>query len=208
MKIDSAILQNFSKEKYLAYIRSFPSFKEEKVQSYATVILTLLAISIFGIFAIAPTLGTIVQLRKTLADDQFLDNELQTKIKNMSRLQEEYLLLSPQLPLIYAAVPKTSDESNLAGKIRALAFNSTVRLQQLSVNSVEIATNKKNVSALTPILLTISVQGELLNLQKFTNGLVNLDRMVTIDAINFSTLKTQNGSLYQMSLEAKSYYRL
>lgn len=207
MKVNLAVLHGFSKEKYLDYIHSLPNFKEEKVQSYATLILTLFAICIFGIFAIAPTLGTIFQLRKTLTDNKFVDGQLQTKISNMSSLQQSYSQLSGQLPLIYAAVPKTASESDLGGKIRALGASTKVNIKQLSITSVVVTSNKHTASTLTPVPIIISLQGDLDNLKTFTTRLVNLDRIVTITGLNYSTLKTQDGVINQLSIQAQAYYR-
>ncbi|CAN5129221.1 hypothetical protein BH09PAT1_BH09PAT1_7950 [soil metagenome] len=208
MKVNAAFLQSLSKEKYLAYIHALPNFKEEKIQSYATLILTLLAICIFGIFAIAPTLSTIFQLRKTLADNTFLSQQLQTKISNMSSLQQEYANLSAQLPIIYAAVPQTPEAGNIAGKIRALASKSNLDLQQLRVTSIEVASNKKIPSALTPIFISLSLQGNPSDFDLFTKDLITLDRVITIDSINFSKFKTQQGFTNQLTLQAHAYYRL
>ncbi len=207
MKINTSVLHNLSKEKYLAYIHSLPSFKEEKMQSYATLILTLFAISLFGMFAIAPTLTTIVSLRKTLADNVFLNEQLQTKISAMSKLQQAYSQLSPQLPLLYAAVPKTPESSKLTGKIRAVAVKSGVTLIQLRINSINVATAKKVPSALTPIQLTIAVKGQPSDLKTFADSLSSIDRLITITALNYSTLKTQTGITNQLTLQANAYYR-
>jgi len=207
MKINTNVLHNFSKEKYLAYIHSLPNFKKEKVQSYATVILTLIAICLFGFFAIAPTLSTISQLKKTLKDDQFLAESLQAKITNMSRLQDQYTSLSPQLPILYAAIPKAPDTSLLSGKIRTLAASSHLTVIQLNISGVEVATSKKTASVLTPIGIVGTFQGSQEDFEIFTKKLVNIDRLIILDGVGTSRIKTQEGIIYQLNFRATAYYR-
>jgi len=207
MKINTNVLHNFPKDKYLAYIHSLPSFKEEKVQSFATVILTLIAICLFGFFAIAPTLGTISQLKKTLNDDKFLADSLQTKITNMSQLQDQYNTLSSQLPTLYAAIPKTPNTSVLSGKIRTLAANSRLTILQLNISGVEVASSKKPISVLTPIGIVATFQGSQEDFETFTKKLVNIDRIITLDGVGTSRIKTQEGIVYQLNIRATAYYR-
>lgn len=207
MKINTNVLHNFPKDKYLAYIRSLPNFREEKFQSYATIILTLIAICLFGIFAIAPTLGTISQLKKTLSDDKFLADSLQTKITNMSQLQDQYNTLSPQLPILYAAIPKTPSTSVLSGKIRTLAANSRLTVLQLNISGVEVASSKKTASVLTPIGIVGTFQGNQDDFEAFTKNLVGIDRMITLDGVGTSRIKTQEGIIYQLNIRATAYYR-
>jgi len=207
MKVNTSVLHNFPKEKYLAYIHSLPNFRQEKFQSYATIILTLITFSFFGFFAIAPTLGTISQLKKTLKDDKFLAESLQIKITNMSKLQDLYTSLSSELPILYAAIPKTSSTSTLSGKIRTLANSSHLTILQLNISGVEIATSKKTTSTLTPIGISGTFQGNPEDFETFSKKLVDIDRLITLDGIGTTTIKTQEGIIHQLSVRATAYYR-
>lgn len=207
MKINTSLLHNFSKEKYLAYIKSLPNFRQERVQSYATIILTLSAICLFGLFAIAPTLGTISTLNKTLSDHKFLADSLQTKITSMSTLQSQYLSLAPRLSILYAAIPKTPGTSTIAGKLRALANKSRLTTLQLSVSDIEVATSKKPGNILTPVSIKAVFQGDPKDFESFAKQLVAIDRLITLDEIGLSRQKTQDGYNYQLNLSATAYYK-
>jgi len=61
---------------------------------------------------------------------------------------------------------------------------------------------------LTPISITITAQGDPPNLQTFLASLTKLDRLITIDAVNFATIKAQKGIINQLTVQAKAYYRL
>ncbi|HVZ59110.1 MAG TPA: type 4a pilus biogenesis protein PilO [Patescibacteria group bacterium] len=208
MKANLTFLHNLPKEKYLTYLRALPNFHEEKIQSYAAVILTLLAISFFGIFAISPTINTIVGLRKTLADSTFVVTELDTKISNLTRLQNSYNnTLSPQLPYLYNAVPQTSEVGKLSGQIRTLATNSSVILDQLQIQSTQIASSAQAQNTLEPISLNIGVRGNIQSFTKFYNSLVDFDRIVTISSLSLSVPTELDTLNYRLSIQAQAYYR-
>lgn len=207
MKISTNFLKSLSKEKYLAYIRSLPNFHEEKIQSYTTVILTFLAICFFGIFAISPTLGTIAELRKTLEDSKFLDLQLQTKITSMTQLQSSYSNLSAQLPILYQAIPQSPQVGKLGGQIRTLAQDAHVTLDELQVQSVEIADAGKPKSLLKPIALNIGAKGDFQSFQTFYKSLINFDRILTISSLSVVVPTELGTSKYRLTIQADAYYR-
>lgn len=207
MKLNSQFLRNLSTKRYLAFIRSFPNFREEKVQTYATLILTLLAFSFFALFAIGPTLSTISELRKTLADNTFLDAQLQTKITSMTQLQQTYTVISPQLPVLMAAIPAAPDTTKLSGQIRALAKENSVTITQLQSQGIEIASSTKAKSVLQPIPLTFSVQGDLPNLESFYNSLLSFDRILTITSMTMLFSSEGGTPELRLIIQANAYFR-
>ena len=68
--------------KYL--IALLPRLREKKIQTFTTLALTLITFTVFSVFAISPTLGTITDLQKQISDSQFVNQQLQTKITALS----------------------------------------------------------------------------------------------------------------------------
>lgn len=207
MKVSANFLKGLSKEKYLSYIRSLPNIHEEKVQTYATVILTFLAISFFGIFAISPTLSTIAVLRKTVEDSKFLDFQLQSKITNMTKLQSSFSSISPQLPVLYSAIPQSPQVGKLSGQIRTLAQDSGVTLDQLQVQSTEIASSGKPKSVLKPIMINIGVKGDFESFKKFYDSLTDFDRLLTVSSMSVVVPTELDTSKYRLTILVETYYR-
>lgn len=207
MKLTPELLHTLSKERYMKYIRSLPNFREEKVQTYATLILTILACMFFGIFAISPTLSTISELKKTLEDNKYLDQQLQKKIANMTLLDQAYLTISPQLPTLYSAVPKTADLTKLTGELRAVALKNNVTLAQLQTQSVELAAHKKEASTLREIPIIISVQGKLSDMQAFYADIVSIERIITIGSLTLTVPADQASGALKLIIQASAYYR-
>src|SRR5687767_10764921 len=93
---------NFSRSNLNKFILS----RDEKTKNLSAIILTFLALSFFGLFAINPTISTIVQLKKEIADNQEVNQKLEEKITNLSTLQQKYNLLQNDIPFIFSAIPQ------------------------------------------------------------------------------------------------------
>jgi len=207
VKINTDLFHTLSKERYLKLIRSLPNFHEAKVQTYATLLLTLFAIIFFSIFAIGPTVSTITQLRKTLDDNKYLDNQLQTKITNLTQLQSAYLTLSPQLPLLQSALPITPETTKLIGQVRALAQANSVSLTQIQMQSIELATPQPPKSELQPLRVVIGAQGNTTNLKSFTTDLLTFERIITIQSLSLAIPTEKSAGVQRIIIQARAYYR-
>src|SRR4051794_1976618 len=99
MKLPKNYFENLTAAKYREYLKLLPSIHDERTQLITMLIFTFVALSFFGLFAINPTLSTIVELKKELSDSQFVDQQLTNKINNLESLQQRYNLLGPDLPV-------------------------------------------------------------------------------------------------------------
>src|SRR5215469_6686309 len=103
MKLPKSYFENLSAIRYREYLKLLPNMQEEKTRSFVTLILTFAALSFFGIFAINPTLTTIANHEKQISDDTQVDQQLKTKINNLSSLEQQYNLLGNDLTNILSA---------------------------------------------------------------------------------------------------------
>src|SRR3989344_186695 len=71
------------------YSPTIPYLTPERNQKFFGIVLTLCALSFFGFFAIRPTVSTILKLQKELSDNQFVLDQLKTKIKNLQNFEVE-----------------------------------------------------------------------------------------------------------------------
>ncbi|GIW61251.1 MAG: hypothetical protein KatS3mg089_0103 [Patescibacteria group bacterium] len=206
MKINKQLFQELSKKRYLSYIRSLPDIKNEKTQMYIILILTFFAFSFFGIFAITPTLSTIAQLQKSLEDRKFIHTQLETKIKNMTLLQQEYNLLNPQLPLIFAAIPQNPEVVKLVGQIQTLFSNAGISTSSINLQQIDLL--KRNPGAkLESFNFVIVVEGTYDQLQRFYNDLIAFDRIILVKDITIIRLQ-EGSSTLKMTINAQAYYKL
>lgn len=206
MNINTEFFHNLSKKKYLSYIQALPDTRKEQVRTYATVILTIFAFSFFGIFAIGPTLSTIANLQKQLEDNTFINEQLDTKLVSLSSLQQNFNTLSPQLPILLAAIPETPRVPHLVGQIQSLAVESGVTVMQIKSSDVQIASATPAKNETSSFQIAIDVTGSYAQLLSFYSSLVNFDRIVSFDTITIN--RTRDGTdILRLSIKANAYFR-
>ena len=143
MKLPKNYFENLSAAKYREYIKLLPHAQQEGIKNFVTLLLTFAALTFFGIFAINPTLSTIIDLKKQLKDSKHVADQLQKKITSLSNLQQEYDTLTSQLPIVYEAIPQDPAVFPIAGQIQALAKQSGVTISELRIFEVLIAGKEK-----------------------------------------------------------------
>lgn len=176
--------------------------KGKKSQSVTMAILSLLALSFFGIFAISPTLSTIAQLNRQLADRKEVEQKLDTKIQTLSSLQQQYTTIQSSLPLINAALPQKPEAVYLLGQLDALAKNSNVIVTQIQINSVSLTSPKTSKTMEVPF--SISAQGAKEDMTNFIKQLSFFDRIIVLDQITISQELNQEG---EITLNGNGYYK-
>src|SRR2546430_3831752 len=123
-----------------------------------TLILSFAALCFLGIFAINPTLSTIADLKKQLADDNQVNQELQTKINNLSYLEQQYNQLGSNLTNILSAVPQNADAALLSAQIAALGKKHNLTFTSYRIDEVQLASLPKIPTTQT-FIFTLQAQG-------------------------------------------------
>lgn len=201
---DTRILHNLPKNVYLQYIKLFPAAQIEEVKTYTTLILTLLAIIIFSLFAISPTINTIVELKKTLADSEFADESLDTKLAAMQSLQEEYGQLGESLNRIAATIPTNPDAPVLLAKIQTLATDAGLSIVKVEAVQVEL-TKKDTTTQPSAFIFGITVDGTYAQVLQFLESVPQLDRLVTADSISVTRNPEAAGQVVA-TIKFKAYF--
>src|SRR3989344_2419427 len=91
------------------HLRIKPVLKNSKSASYFTITLSLFLLSLFGLFAIRPTLITAVTLIKEVKDLGNMSLDYENKISNSITAQAEYEKIRASIPLIDEAIPAYSE---------------------------------------------------------------------------------------------------
>ncbi len=180
-----------------------PDFKEERTQKFTTILLTVFTLSFFGIFAINPTISTIVKLRKELEDNKLVDSKLTEKIQNISTLQKEYTTLQNDMPFILAAIPQNHEIPLLVAQVQAVAKNSNVLIENFQTFEVEIQKKAlpRNYSSFS---FALSAEGSYNDLYKFLNSLSNMQRVVSLELLSLT--KKSGSDLLQLSIKGRAFF--
>lgn len=199
----ATLIKSLQVEKYKELV---PNFADEKTQAFTTLILSFIALSFFGFFAISPTVSKIVELNKQLEDYQFTNQRLSGKITSLGTLYQKYTALSPDLPVIYAAIPQKPDAAVLLGKIQAVVEKSNVSLRKLQSSQVELSKSDDGIDKYSSFSFSLDVQGSYDQLFSFITSLANIDRIVSFDEIAISVSDDQEGLLV-LNLRGKGYFK-
>lgn len=203
---DTQTLHNLPKNRYLEYIKLFPVTRSPVIRTYTTLILTLLGIIGFSLFAISPTIKTIIELRKTLADNRFANESLETKIKAMGSLQQQYNTLGPALTRVSEAIPTSPDVASLLAKVQTLVERNGMQIVKMDALEVEITKQGTNTEAAKPssFVFTLSVSGSYEQLTGLLASLNRFDRIITIDALAIT--REDQASGLTANIRARAYF--
>lgn len=202
MLLGKNVFLNLAKNKYWEML---PNLKEEKTKNFTTLILTLVALSFFGFFAISPTLSTIAQLRRQIGDNEFVNKKLEEKIQNLSLLQREYGLLEKDFPIVFAGIPQAPSAPLLVGQIQFLALESSLAITRLQVFQVELSqTIDKNEPS--SFAFSLEAQGTTPKLLSFLNSLLSFERIITLENIALSK-SSDKEEVLKLDLKGRAYFK-
>lgn len=188
------------------YLILLPNFGNKNTKKFTTIILTLIAVSLFGLFAINPTLSTIARLQKELEDNQFIDNSLRQKISNLSVLQQKYSALQNDLPIILNTIPQDSQIPLVMGEIQSLVKQSNIQLESLQNFQVELVKNNDINNKYYSFEFSVSGFGSYDDISKFINSLASMQRLIDIKALAINRQTDTNVSL-RFTLRGIAFYK-
>lgn len=192
------------------YADLLPALKSQKAQQFTTIVLTLIAIIFFSLFAINPTISTIIELQKQIEDSQFVNQKLSEKIVNLGILQQKYVELSSDIPTILAAIPPTQNSADFAAQIQAMAQQQNITITQLMVTHIDLYSKKtsvlKSVGGTTTFDFSLEVTGSYQQIKSFIKALSYFERIVSLENMSINNPE-QNSTLYTASLKGTTYFK-
>lgn len=200
---NNKIFKNLKQSKYLELL---PNLKEEKTQKFTSIVLTLIALSFFGIFAISPTISTIARLQKEVSDSNFTEEQLKQKITNLSTLGQEYQRIQQDIPYVLFAIPQDPQISTLVAQIQALSQQSNIQLNGLQTLQVEVATQNKTQKKYSAFSFSVAAEGQYENIISFIESLKNMQRITSLDTIALNKKTDQNKTI-QLSIKGTAYFK-
>lgn len=204
MKLPKSYFENLSATKYREYLKLLPNMQQEHARSLMTLILTFAALSFFGIFAINPTLTTIADLKKQLADNTAADQQLKTKIDNLSSLEQQYGQLGSNLTNILGAIPQNADAPLLSAQIAALGKKHNLTITSYRIEEVQLASLPK-LTKTQSFVFSLQAQGDYNDMLAFSNELDKLNRIITVETMEIGR-DTQTNDLV-LTLRGRGYFK-
>lgn len=179
-----------------------------------TAIFSLLVVSLFGWYAIRPTVQTILFLRREIADKTTLNQKMEDKITNLIEAQAAYEAVADKLPFVDQALPETPEAVELASQISTLAQQNGASVSAIQIATVPLSSDATPSGKITKaageetFATTVVLEGPWTSVYYFLDGLVKLRRLTTIDTISLKSGSTFSGGTPTLNLVVKltSYY--
>lgn len=176
---------------YKTYVDKYYKARDEgerqKIIAYFYITISLFTLSFFGLFAIRPTIETIVTLNKQLKDNQEVLKKIKQKQTDLAKLTQDFETMSGEIALIENAIPNSPNIPYLSRQIETIALRNSVVLTSLDFGSVDSEEQKSGELASFPI--SISVEGNETDVNKFIRELTSIDRLLGFE--RFTTGKTR-----------------
>lgn len=182
-------------QKYKRYFQAvMPVFQKKETKTYSTVVLFILVVSLFGWYAIRPTVQTIIYLRREIKDKTELSQKMDQKINALIEAQAVLDSSSSYLPMISEAIPDAPEPFVIIEGLKNLASSSKASVSGIQVRAVplgdEAATPgaksaSEKSSSMNEMNFSLSVDGSYPNLTQFVRQILSLRRVLHIKNINF-----------------------
>lgn len=191
--------------RYYTFIR--PIFRNKAVRTYSSLVFSILTITFFGVFALKPTLSTIVSLQKSITEQQQLLEKVTQKADNLSLGRQNYDAIDPQIKLkLISLLPNSTSLPSLIDVIYSLAEENSASISGLQVQSIELVGNPNRIAkqaVVQEIEFSFNSTGSYSQLSQILSSLTKLKRLISIQSASFN--KQQEGALI-MTVNAKAYF--
>src|SRR4030042_6279122 len=192
------------------------------IKTYIEILLSLVTISIFAVFALRPTLLTIAGLIKEIDTKRQTLEEIQSKIDNLTKAQTLYDRQRSRINILLSSIPDKPNPEIFARQIEGLSEKYDSEIFEISVGEAIIIGNdigsiSKKTNALKPLpegsteiaVSSIYTTGldRYFALSNIISDFEKSRRPAKIDAIRIKTATTEDKTkILELSIEARLPY--
>lgn len=191
-----------------------------QTRAYTTAIFSFLAISLFGWYAIRPTIQTILFLQKEIEDNKLVSAQMEEKIGKLIEAHATYQSVEDDIPYLAQAIPPAPEVLTALGQIRNIAVIRGASISAITSSTAPLLSREQtapNKAATTKgltnrkiksVQLSVAVVGTYEMLQNIIEDVVTLRRIVTIDSLSFTPNRESDQVLVFGSIPLKLVMRL
>lgn len=174
-------------------------YQRPEIKASVEIILSVLMVAIMLFAAIRPTLSTVGELQKKIADQETVDSKLTTKISQLIKANEDLTTYRDQLGEFDSAIPQNPQDNEVMKRIALLATEQGLSINSISLDEVPLvgsainlgqkdAKQKKPLSILgtdiTSYKVTMDLSGSQTQVMNFLKASENMDRLIKLNSVN------------------------
>jgi len=191
--------------RYYTYIK--PVTENKLIRSVAPYIFSLVTIAVLTLFAIRPTISTILNLQKNIENNKKVLQALEEKGRNLTLGKQNLDSLSPEIKLkIEEAIPTKTNISSLIANIQnsssPIASASALQIQPLTLID-NTKPQEAILSSLDEVNFSYNIQGDFAQLLAALQNLNKTTRLITITT---ATMNKQTDGPTVLSVAGKAYF--
>jgi hypothetical protein len=175
--------------------------KREDIRNYVELILNLVAISVFSLFAIKPTAITIIDLNKQIKAKEETIQKMNTKIKNLQQAQNFIDQERSSIDLLDKAIPKEPQAEEFIHSLGGIATLNNLTIKNIGTESITILgtpqeVNKSDLNlpeGTNMVTFSASFTGKFTDLDEFIKKLENFLRPVEFKQLSINKPQEKEG---------------
>lgn len=190
-------------------------YRMPAVQVSLTLVLSLFVMAIFIVFALRPTIVTIVTLKKTIAESEKIRQQLSVKMTNLQKASVQFELLKPILPMLNTTIPNNGAEYlPLTTAIEILARQTGTQLESESLGPTLLFSRiispfiPSKDQSVVELPFTARVIGSYPNISAFLTKLLSMERIIIIESVTITReigSKEENTNV-ALNISGSAYY--
>lgn len=201
------------RKNYLRYKRLFLQYvgkyqKRQDVKMFLEVLLSLLTISTFSVFALRPTIVTIAELIKEIEAKRETLAIIDGKIEDLSNAQSLYDQEIRRIRLLDSTVPVDPTPQFVVRQLEGLSAKHGVSILSISIKEVPLTQIIKGNEASTEGVINFSLNttSSYSSLLSFLKDLERFRRPVKLGSVSLGTAVTELGKVLNLSISGKTPY--
>ncbi len=179
------------------YLRVKKIYAQPTTKASLALILSLLTVSFFGIFAIKPTLKTIAKLKKEVDVQKEIKDKLAKKINDLQTAEINFSSIQKDIIYLDRSLPQQAEFLRFAKQINYLTYTNNLKIVQASFGKFSLI-NEEVKSQTNPIDFDFKLTGDYEGMESFLSGLEQIDRFTILDSMNISSKKGKEGILLEL----------
>lgn len=184
---------------YIKMIKEGP----EKKRSYSFFAFTIIATILLIVFAIKPTITTILRINREIKQKEYINQQLASKISTLSSLQSKYLERKQVFKTLSLVFPADGNFSLLLSNIDSIVSRNGFVLNSVTFDEYEGNKAPSN-KVLSPKSMRINVKGKRANIINLLKEFEALPMYPIIDFVSFSSNEDEQG-LVSFSIGLRIY---
>ena len=182
---------NINTRRYSQDLRRY--YRMPAVQVSLTLVLSVFLMSIFVVFALRPTILSIVNLKKTISESKKVLQQLETKVNFLQKASNQLETLRPVIPNINNSIPNngamyspvTLARDELAYQVGVIVESESLGPTLLYSRILSPFTPNKN-QKVVELSFNLRVSGGYSEVADFLNLMMKMERIVLVDNVTIA----------------------